>query len=332
MLRTKSLVSSLDHIPREWPFEYYLNLTEKLTGQDIKIKSIFNANDKVPSLCVYFAQANQRYRFKDFSTDLSGDGVTLVQHKFNLTSRGEAAHKLIEDYNQFMLTNNEDYSLREFKVQQKYKVIDFQTRAWTVLDQKYWTQFYIGSKDLEFWNIVPLEQYIMQKDQEGEVKELRIKGSYIYGYFRADGTLYKIYQPYVKDSKFIKVRDYIQGSDQLTLKVPYLVIGSSLKDIAAFRKLGFKNAEAIAPDSENTLIQEAYILSYKHKYESICTLFDNDNAGIKAMEKYKERYGLPFAHLQLSKDLSDSIRDHGLKLVRDTIQPLLTGILKPITA
>jgi len=332
MLRTKALVSSLDTIPREWPFEFYLKLTEKLTGQDIKIKSVFGSADKVPSLCIYFADAQQKYKFKDFSTDISGDGLSLVQNMFKLPNRGEAAHKIIEDYNQFMLTSTEDYSLREFKVQQKYKVIDVQPRAWTVLDQKYWNQFHIGSKDLEFWNIAPLEQYIMQKEQDGEIKELRIKGQYIYGYFRADGSLYKIYQPYVKDSKFIKVRDYIQGSDQLTLKVPYLVIGSSLKDIAAFRKLGFKNAEAIAPDSENTLIQEAYILSYKHKYESICTLFDNDNAGIKAMEKYKERYGLPFAHLQLSKDLSDSIRDHGLKLVRDTIQPLLTGILKPITA
>lgn len=331
MLRTKSLVSSLNHIPREWPFEFYLNLTEKLTGQDVKIKSIFNPNDKVPSLCVYYAQATQKYRFKDFSTDIGGDGVTLVQNKFNLANRGEAAHKLIEDYNQFMLTNNENYSLREFKVQQKYKVIDFQTRAWTTLDQKYWNQFHIGSKDLEFFCIAPLEQYIMQKEQDGEIKELRITGAYIYGYFRKDGTLYKIYQPMVKENKFIKVRDYIQGSDQLTLSVPYLVICSSLKDIAVFRKLGFKNAEAIAPDSENTLIQEAYIMSYKHKYQSICTLFDNDEAGIKAMNKYKDKYDLPFAHLKLSKDLSDSGRDHGIKLTREAVQPLLTKALKPIT-
>lgn len=327
MISTRSLVSSLDQIPREWPFEYYLNLTEKLTGQDIKIKSVFNVNDKNPSLCIFFSTATRRYKFKDFSTDISGDGVSLVQNIFSLSTRGEAAHKLIEDYNQFTLTSTEDYSLREFKIQQKYKVADFLKRSWTNLDSKYWTQFHIGSKDLEFYSVHPLEYYTMEKEEGGELKELKIQGYYIYGYFRKDGSLYKIYQPYVKENKFIKVRDYIQGSDQLTLKVPYLVILSSLKDIMAFKTLRFKNAEAIGPDSENTLIPESYITSYKLKYKSICTLFDNDEAGLRAMNKYKDKYDLPFVHLNLSKDLSDSTRDLGVRNVREVVQPLLTEAL-----
>ena len=93
----------------------------------------------------------------------------------------------------------------------------------------------------------------------------------MYGYFRKDGSLYKIYLPNSKEHKFIKVKEYIQGSDQLTLKVNYLVICSSLKDIIAFSKLGYKNAEAIAPDSENILISESMINIYKSKYKQICT-------------------------------------------------------------
>jgi hypothetical protein len=331
MLSTKSLVSNLDQIPREWPFEYYLNLTEKLTGQDIKIKSVFNINDKNPSFCIFFSTTTQKYKFKDFSTDITGDGVCLVQNLFHLSTRGEAAYKLLEDYNHYMLTSSENYSLREFKVQQKYKVSDFLKRGWTNLDSKFWTQFHIGSKDLEFYNVFPLEYYTMEKEDNGELKELKIEGFNIYGYFRKDGSLYKIYQPYLKENKFIKVRDYIQGSDQLTLKVPYLVILSSLKDIMAFKTLKFKNVEVIAPDSENILIAESYINSYKHKYTSICTLFDNDEAGIRAMQKYKDKYDLPFVHLNLSKDLSDSIRDLGSKNVREVLQPLLTEVLTPKT-
>jgi len=327
MISTKSLVSNLDQIPKEWAFEFYLKLKEKLTGQDVKIKSVFNNNDKVPSLCVYFAKATNRYKFKDFSTDISGDGLALVHHLFKLSSRGEAAYKLIEDYNQFMLTATEDYSLREFKVHQKYKVTTFEIRPWTTLDEKYWTQFHIGSKELEVYNVRPLEHYIMEKEEDYDMKVLKIRGSYIYGYFRKDGTLYKIYQPYVKDSKFIKVKDYIQGSDQLTLKVPYLIIGSSLKDIMAFNKMKFKNAECIAPDSENTLIQEAYMMAYKLKYKAIITLFDNDEPGIRAMQKYKDKYDLPFVHLPLSKDFSDSVRDLGVKHVREIVTPLLKGVL-----
>ena len=41
MISTKGLISDLNQIPTEWIFEFYLNLTEKLTGQDLKIKSVF---------------------------------------------------------------------------------------------------------------------------------------------------------------------------------------------------------------------------------------------------------------------------------------------------
>ena len=60
---------------------------------------------------------NKVYRFKDFSSGKGGDGVTLVHELFNLSSRGEAAHKIIEDYNQQNLTGRKDYSLQEFKQQ-----------------------------------------------------------------------------------------------------------------------------------------------------------------------------------------------------------------------
>lgn len=324
MIRTKSLISGINEVPREWVFEYYLNLGEKLTGQDVKIKSVFNTTDRNPSLSVYFAPSFGGYRFKDFSSGKSGDGVSFVQHKFDLSTRGEAAHKIISDYNQFVLEGKEDYSLRQFKVHSKYKVSEFKVRDWNTFDQKFWTKFHIGSRILDFYYVKPLESYKMTKEEDGEVKELTIQGrNYIYGYFRADGTLYKIYQPMVKDNKFIKVKDYIQGTDQLTFKVPYLVICSSLKDLMAFRKLGYKNAEAVAPDSENTLIPEHVISAYRAKYKGVCVLFDNDKAGIDAMDKYFNKYSTPKVHLHLSKDLSDSVRDHGVGTVRDKLTPLL---------
>jgi hypothetical protein len=327
MLRTKSLISTLTEVPRTWVFEYYLELKEKLTGQDIKIKSIFSKTDKNPSFCVYYSSSTSCYKFKDFATSKQGDGVTLVQLMFELSSRGEAAHKIIEDYNQFMLTNKEDYQLREFKVHSKYQVAGFDKRAWTNIDEKYWMKFHINSKLLEEYCVYPLQSYRMTKEDEGETKELLIKGDNIYGYFRKDGTLYKIYQPMVKENKFIKVKEYIQGSEQLTGNVPYLVICSSLKDLMAFRKLGYNNAEAIAPDSENTLIPEQVLLTYRHKYKKIVTLFDNDTPGIDAMKKYELRYSIPYVHLNMSKDLSDSVRDNTLTKVRDTLTPLLKQVV-----
>lgn len=324
MLRTKSLITDITEVPREWIFEHYLQLQVKLTGQDEKIKSVFNKNDKTPSMCIYYA-SNNTYKYKDFSTGKSGDAINLIMEMSEpkLTTRGETAHKIIEDYNNFIL-NNKDDGIRQFKKKSKYKVVDFTTRGWTNFDAKYWGKFHITSKLLEYYHVLPLEQYKLRKEEEdGSITEQVIKSTNMYGYFRKDGTLYKIYHPLVKDYKFIKVQDYIQGMDQLTMKVPYLIICSSLKDIMAFVKLGYKNAEAIAPDSENTLIPEHVIMALKHKYQGICTLFDNDPAGLESMKKYKEKYDLPYVVLEMSKDLSDSVRDTTLTKVRETLTPML---------
>jgi hypothetical protein len=328
MLRTRSLIANLNEVPREWVFEYYLKLSEKLSGQDIKITSVFNPTEKNPSMFIYYAKSAGAYKFKDFSSqDRSGDGVTLVQMMFSLTTRGEAAHKIIEDYNQWMLNNKEDYSLREFKIRAKYKVTEFTARSWNTLDKNYWNKYKIGSKDLEYYNVQPLESYKMTKEEDGELKELVIKGQYIYGYFRNDGSLYKIYQPKVTDNKFIKVKEYIQGTDQLTYQKEYLVICSSLKDMMALRKLGYANVEQVAPDSENTLIGEHVITAYRHKYKNVCTLFDNDEAGIAAMKKYSDRYGMNYVHLEIEKDISDAIKEHGLDKIREAVTPLLRKAL-----
>jgi hypothetical protein len=324
MLRTKLLITDITEVPREWIFEHYLQLQEKLTGQDVKIKSVFNKNDRTPSMCIYYA-SNNTYKYKDFSTGKSGDAINLIMEltEPKLTTRGETAHKIIEDYNTFIL-NNKDDGIRQFKKKSKYKVVDFTIRSWSNFDEKYWNKFHIGSKLLEFYKVAPLSQYKLSKEEEdGSLTEQVIKSTNMYGYFRKDGVLYKIYHPLVKDYKFIKVQDYIQGMDQLTMKVPYLVICSSLKDVMAFSKLGYKNAEAIAPDSENTMIPEHVIMALKHKYKAICTLFDNDAPGIESMKKYKEKYNLPYVVLEMSKDLSDSVRDTTLTKVRETLTPLL---------
>jgi hypothetical protein len=326
MISTKNLIYDLADVPREWVFEHYLNLTEKLTGQDIKIKSIFNTREKTPSMCVYLDR-NNIYKFKDFSSGNGGDCLSLVQNLFNLPTRGTASFKIIEDYNQYVL-NNGFNPIKSYKQHSKFKVTDYEMRHWNTLDQKYWMKYNIGSRLLSKYNVVPLEYYIMEKTDENDVlSSITIKGNYVYGYFKDDGTLYKIYQPKVKDSKFIKVRDYIQGSEQLTYDKPYLIITSSLKDLMAYNKLKISNSESIAPDSENTMIPENIMSNISSKYKGVCVLFDNDEPGIRAAEKYKLKYGFNYIVLNLEKDLSDSIEKHGVEKTRNVLLPLLKEVL-----
>jgi 5S rRNA maturation endonuclease (ribonuclease M5) len=319
MLKTKNLVSGVKEVPYTWIFEHYCNLPEKLGGQDLKITSLWK-NERTPSMCIYFDRTANKYKFKDFSTDRQGDAYTLVKELKNCDFY-QAAHDIVDNYNEFVLHNNGGYDIQEFKKQSKYRVVDTVVRGWTTADQYFWTKFNIGSRLLEQHCVKPLESYTMSKEEDGDVKTLEISGRNIYGYFKANGELYKIYQPKVQDKKFIKVKDYVQGSEQLKGH-DYLVIASSLKDLMSLKSLNLK-VDVIAPDSENSMIKKEMMEELKSRYKTVITLFDNDEAGIKAMNKYEEQYQIPFIHLRMSKDLADSVRDFGSRETTVKLVPLL---------
>ena len=326
MISTKNLITDLNQIPREWVFEYYLNLKEKLSGQDVKILSIFNARDKVPSMFIYYDTISKSYKYKDFSSGNQGDSIELVKALFNMPTRGHATYKILNDY-QIYIKNN-TVAVVDIFYHDKYKVVDYEMRHWTNFDQTYWMAYKIGSKMLDRYNVIPLSFFTMSKlGLDGVEISYTFKKSYVYGYFRNDGSLYKIYMPKNTDKKFIKVENYIQGIDQLRYDCKYLLITSSLKDLMAFNKLGISNIEAIAPDSENTMIGEKAIGELKPHYEKIVVLFDNDDPGIKAAQRYKDKYGFNTILLPMEKDLSDSVKVHGIDKVREVLFPLLKQAL-----
>jgi hypothetical protein len=316
MFKVKNLIHDIKDVPVSWIFEQYCNLKERLTGQDVKIKSLFNPKERTPSMCIY---ANGGvYKYKDFSTGKGGSAIDLVKDLTQL-SYHKACQQVVEKYNDFVLHNNGGYDIKEFKQASRYKVTSYNVRQWSTQDQYFWTQFNIGSKLLEEFHVKPLESYCMTKDGN----ELCIRGLYLYGYFKEDGTLYKIYQPKTLDKKFIKVADYIQGIHQCTGE-KYLIITSSLKDIMSIKSLKLSRIDVIAPDSENTMIKAEMMEELDQKYKKIIILFDNDDAGIKSMQTYKEKYPcVNLAVLPMSKDISDSIKDFGAKEVRNRLVPIL---------
>jgi hypothetical protein len=309
MITTKHLVPDLKKIPIEWVFETYCKLNERLHGQDVNIKSIFNPSERTPSMYIYFCKQKNNYKFKDFSTSRGGDALTLITEMYGI-SRGEAASKVIRDYNEFVLHNNGGYDIAEFKKYSKYQVSMFKTRDWNTLDVKYWSQYNIGSGILEHYNVKPLALYEMEKEQDGDTKKLKIEGEYIYGYFKKDGSLYKIYQPKVEKKKFLKVKQYIQGSEQLKNN-DLLFIASSLKDGMCLKNM-FKKYDFIAPDSENTMIKKDQLESIMSRYSRVYIIFDNDEAGRASTEKYLQRYpNIKPIYLDIEKDVADAVKKHG---------------------
>lgn len=319
MIRTKHIVNSLLDIPTSWIFETYCNLSERLTGQDVKILSMFNPRDSVPSMVIFCRE--DRYFFKDFSTDTGGDGIKLLMHLFTL-NKGEAVAKLIADYGEYLKNTGQCVSDTVIKQRAQFKLESYDTRGWTRADAEYWLAYGIDSDILEKYNVKPLSSFTFSRQDDGVYDFFVTQRPYVYGYFREDGTLYKIYQPYNKDKKFMKMATYIQGMDQLKFDKPHLVITSSLKDGMCLKKMRYP-VEFIAPDSEGSVIREEVIDYLKSKYKVITCMFDNDTAGIKAMEKYQELYGLPGLLLPMEKDISDSVKKHGKKAVRQVLTPLI---------
>ena len=324
MFSTKNLILEESDIPSYWVFQYYLNLPEQLTGQDIKIKSIFNPNERTPSFCIYVDKTIMQYKFKDFSTGRGGNKDDLVRLLFDLDYPA-ATRRMIDDYNTFIKQGgNIDI---DFKPAAKWKIDFIKYKAWTILDSKYWLNYRIGKTMLETYNVKSIDYFTMSIEENGEFRSLRVGAGLCYGYLDKHGEVYKIYQPKSKSHKFHKVKNYIQGVDQLKYNQPYLVICSSLKDAMCLKGMGY-NIEVVAPDSENTMIKPHIISLLKKKYKKVITLFDNDQAGRQAIERYVNAYKIEGSTPTICKDISDAMKTHGFKETHAMIKPILKEILK----
>lgn len=316
MYSSKDKVYDVNKIPSYWVFKHYLNLEEDLTGQSVNIKSLWN-DERTPSMYIFVHKDKNEYYFKDFSSGKYGNKITFVSELLNVDI-GTAISLIISDYNK---SEKAEIISIEKPVNENWKIKSVQTRDWNNNDLEYWKAFNISKELLISHCVKPLEYYFLERNN-GYLKEnIKIQKENMYGYY-SDNTLCKVYSPFDKDFKFYIVEPVIHGLDQLTYSKPYLVICSSLKDIMSLLSLGF-NVEAVAGNSETTIIEPYLIHYFKKKYKKVVTLLDSDAAGIKSMNRYKELYNLNGVLFDMEKDVSDSVKVHGPDKVYKTLYPLL---------
>lgn len=310
-------------IPSNRIMERILNLEEALEGQSVKIKSIFNKADNDPSMILFFSDDEQIYRFKDFSSGNYGDAVDIVLELYNLSDRQNGYRQILELFkNDTEIPKYINTASKEIREVNKYTI-----RKWTNADAAFWKQFGIGGSFLKNYNIKPLGEYTITITKEDGVEEMNFAQNMCYGYFNNAGELCKIYQPTRKIAKFLKLREYTQGEEQLTYKARCLIIASSLKDIGAFKALKFKQIELVAPDSENVTITQAQIDKYRQEYEFVFTLFDNDIAGMKAMKHYKDLYNISYIYFNVEKDIAECVKQHGVASTKVFLIPILKNAI-----
>jgi len=327
MIRTKFYQYSIKDIPDTWIFEYYCQLTQKLCGQRLMIKSIFNPTETMPSMALFVGD-NGRYRFKDFSTGIAGDSIALVSF-INDKIKGspklftQVCDEIVMAFVEYTSKGGE-YLSSELDPKGSYKLKSYRIRQWNTIDANFWSNYWISSNTLHKYHVFPLDEYIMERDRDIE-DSFQVGGNFLYGYFTKDGDLYKIYQP-TSTRKFLKISDHIQGLEQLKYDKDILLVTSSLKDGMSIERFDIP-LEFIAVHSENTILRAAAVDKFRRDYKYIFTLFDNDEAGIKARDLYLSTYNIPSLVINIEKDISDAIKKYTPDVVKPIFQRELNKLL-----
>jgi hypothetical protein len=256
-----------------------------------------------------------RYIYKDFASGNGGSAIHLVSKIFNISEK-EAINKIVTD---FMKVGEYKYSVPNVE-ETPSEVTSYKTRQWFDHDKKYWLKFNIGLSVLNRYCVKPISEFILQKDD----KTFKFQGLYTYGYFKEDGTLGKIYQPYNKTCKFIYVNDFFQGAEQIENK-RHLILTKSLKDIMSLSTIT-RQFDFLAVDSENTMLNKTRLAVIKHSYKSKFILFDNDEPGQKAALRYID-HGFVNIPWSLHKDPSEAIEKTGYENTKKHFVELIKSLI-----
>lgn len=187
-------------------------------------------------------------------------------------------------------------------------------------DIRYWLQYNITPCILSLYKVQPISHYYLNsvviKVPKEEMAFAYNFGNYKYKILRPTGGTYK----WTNNSGGI-----IQGLKQLPATGETLFITSSLKDVMSLRSIG---ELAVAPQSENTLIDLKLVNKFKEKFKHVVLYYNNDVPGIQAAEEHAKLYDIPYIYHPEGdeKDPSDYIKENGIKHYKQLLEQLLWQI------
>ncbi len=302
----RPLGSIYDYIDDE---EIYLRLLGFIPNTKTKYKSPFS-QDRTPSFC--FVQKD-RLLWKCFSSDFGGDAISLVAKMSGGSLNYEQA--VYHVYNNYPLTKNPNLVVH-IKKETKIEVILHDKIPSSFYD--YWNSFHVTNATLDFFNIKPAKE-VWINDKLGCVytdKNPIIR-------YLIDPR-YKIYQPFNEKYKWVSntKNSDIQGFKELPATGDLLILSKSFKDIGVLKELSYN---AISACSENTILGPEIIDHLKGRFKTIISFLDNDEPGIKAMNRYYDKYKIPFTHIPVNlehKDIAEFAHSYGLKETQNLLTHL----------
>lgn len=251
----------------------------------------------------------------DFSGWCSGSIFNWVGKIYGISFK-EALAKV---YYEFNLNSVPPKYKIESKVPQETTLTSIEVikQPFTKVDIDYWNQYHITEEVLNFYNVSSLKY--------AKIKKFfyyynNYNPGYVYDFLEED---YKLYFPLDRTGyRFLgnipKNTHKIQGFSQLTpvhiLKDKTIVITKSLKDVMCFRTF---NIESIAVNAESVLLPDFIMDFIIYSYDRIILNMDYDGAGIRLMNKFKNKYPKVFSIPQYNNILAFKKYSKGKNEIKD---------------
>lgn len=272
--------------------------------------SIFR-KDKNPSTG-FFVNSSGDIVYSDLATGEKWGAISFVMKLFNI-SYFEALSKIEKDFN----INKDSPIINKVRkiLPKEDKIIQIVATNWDDLSLNFWADYGITKDELESNNIYNISRLFINDFQ---IKNENNLPRFAY-HLIDDGREYlKIYSPYDKKFKWVTncPLKIPFGVKDLPSKSDTLIITKSLKDMIVCRKF-FSDVIALQNESL-AAFDEEILLPVINNYKNVIFWFDCDNAGIEALEKYKEK-GFTTFHFPKKfndkfgvKDPSDFVKKWGL--------------------
>ena len=279
--------------------------------------------DKNPGC--FFDASNGRLYLIDYGANRKIEGINLFSvdcfHAVMLRFKLFDFNKVLKLLHANLCTGKKvQYNSIQIKSTPKPEtiIIPF-SRFFDSRDKKYWSQYYISSKNLKEDKVMGVKAYTLRKNK---ISKSFVSREIAYCYTDFSSGHKKLYFPTIKKDdrhpRFISNCDQndIGGTSYLPPLGEKLVITKSYKDWRVLKNVGYDciwlQNEGCYPERLN---------SYLKRFDKTVIFFDNDDAGIFASKMLKEKLNstysdvseirVPFINNQV-KDPSDYIKHNFL--------------------
>ena len=280
--------------------------------------------DKRPS-CSIKIMGTGKAVYRDWATGETCDCFKYLQQKYGLTLY-ECLKVISNDFNLGLhsgeVEKNKTMNIIGEHLRKQPKAIDTKIRIvsipFTVAGKSYWNSYGVREEILSLYKVKQISHYYINISLI-TIPRREVAFSYAFGNYK-----YKILRPFNKEWKWITNANAstIQGYEQLSDYGELLFITKSLKDVMVLTSLGFN---AIAPQSENTVMSLDTVAKLVQLWDKVIIYYDNDPPGISASISHSELYEVGYIHnaLEEPKDPSDYYLKYGRENLKNMILKLV---------